>query len=159
VSGGEVCYPRLPCCDCGHFYNLPQGCWAYPSPTRSKLTNKIPIQLTSHMWTPQPWQLGYYYEKNSPQAPQSPSDSILNQDQKLSTKRSRLNGSSNLFYLWADFQTFVWQSCTFWATVCKNGSTYAIGPLSVCLSCPVSITLVYCGQTVLDGSRWNLARR
>jgi len=29
----------------------------------------------------------------------------------------------------------------------KNGSPYAIGPLSVCLSC-LSVTLVYCGQTV-----------
>ena len=28
-------------------------------------------------------------------------------------------------------------SVHFWATVCKNGSPYAIGPLSVCLSCPV----------------------
>ena len=33
----------------------------------------------------------------------------------------------------------------FWATV--NSSPYAIGPLSVCLSCQ-SVTLVYCGQTV-----------
>jgi len=32
----------------------------------------------------------------------------------------------------------------FWATVCKNASPYAIGPLSVCLS----VTLVYYGQTV-----------
>ena len=33
-----------------------------------------------------------------------------------------------------------------WATVCKNGSPYAIGPLS-CLSV-LSVPLVYCGQTV-----------
>ena len=33
----------------------------------------------------------------------------------------------------------------FWATVCKMvRPPYAIGPLSVCLS----VTLVYCGQTV-----------
>jgi len=41
----------------------------------------------------------------------------------------------------------------FWATVCKNGSPYAIGSLSVlsvCLSVCLSVTLVYCGQTV----RW-----
>ena len=29
----------------------------------------------------------------------------------------------------------------------QNSSLYAIGPLSVCLSC-LSVTLVYCGQTV-----------
>ena len=31
----------------------------------------------------------------------------------------------------------------FWATVTSNGSSYAIGPLS-----RLSVTLVYCGQTV-----------
>ena len=36
----------------------------------------------------------------------------------------------------------VW-TCGFWATVISNGSPYATGPLS-CLS----VTLVYCGQTV-----------
>ena len=43
-------------------------------------------------------------------------------------------------------------TCTrLWATVCTlyNGSPYAVGPLSVCLSC-LSVTLVYCGQAV----RW-----
>ena len=41
-------------------------------------------------------------------------------------------------------------SLSFWATVCKTVCPYAIGPLSVCLSCPVclSLTLVHCGQTV-----------
>jgi len=34
----------------------------------------------------------------------------------------------------------------FWAIFCKNGSPYAIGPLSVLSS--LSVTLVYCGQTV-----------
>jgi len=32
--------------------------------------------------------------------------------------------------------------------VCKTGSPYAIGPLSVYLSLCLSVTLVYCGQTV-----------
>ena len=38
----------------------------------------------------------------------------------------------------------------FWATVCENGSPCAIGPLSVLsvLSVSLSVTLVYCGQTV-----------
>jgi len=33
-------------------------------------------------------------------------------------------------------------------TVVKNGSPYAIEPFSVCLSVCLSVTLVYCGQTV-----------
>jgi len=39
---------------------------------------------------------------------------------------------------------------TFWATVTSNGSPYATGPLSYlsCLSVRLSVTLVYCGQTV-----------
>jgi len=39
----------------------------------------------------------------------------------------------------------------FWATVTSNGSPYATGPLSclsVCQSVCLSVTLVYCGQTV-----------
>jgi len=35
----------------------------------------------------------------------------------------------------------------FRATICENGSPYAIEPLSVCPVC-LSVTLVYCGQTV-----------
>ena len=39
---------------------------------------------------------------------------------------------------------------SFWVTVCKNGSAYPIGPLSVCpvLSVCLSVPLVYCDQTV-----------
>jgi len=37
----------------------------------------------------------------------------------------------------------------FWAAVCKNGSPYAIRPVSVCPVLSVlPVTLVYCGQTV-----------
>jgi len=39
----------------------------------------------------------------------------------------------------------------FWATLTNNGSPYATGPLSclsVCQSVCLSVTLVYCGQTV-----------
>jgi len=35
-------------------------------------------------------------------------------------------------------------TCGFWATVTRKGLPYAMGPLS-CLS----VTLVYCGQTLL----------
>jgi len=48
---------------------------------------------------------------------------------------------------------------TFWATVCKNASPYAIGPFSVCLSVR-SLTLVYCIVAKrLDGSRCHLVGR
>jgi len=42
------------------------------------------------------------------------------------------------------------EPCTVLGDRLQNGSPYAIGPLSVCLSvCPfLSVTLVYCGQTV-----------
>jgi len=44
----------------------------------------------------------------------------------------------------------------FWATICKNGSPYAIHPLSVCLVCLWRWCIV---AKWLDGSRWNLAWR
>jgi len=54
---------------------------------------------------------------------------------------------ASIFYHFRVIVSYLSKVVNFWTTICKNGSPNAIEPLS-CPSVYLSVTLMYCGQTV-----------